>query len=105
MTGWDTRDGIEETLVITQEGKQSMADNDTPYQYTTLECYASLAELAASLQAGQCNVEVQAAVLVLAELTLDALKNASVSHLDAVCAECSELVRRLGEAERATADG
>ena len=71
---------------------------------STLQAYASLAELAASLQQGRLTVEVQAAVLVLSELTLNALKDSPAAHLDAVVAEASELIRRLAETERATAD-
>ncbi len=72
--------------------------------FTTLQAYASLAELAAALQQDRCTVEVQASILVLSELTLNALKDSPAAHIDAVVAECSELIRTLAAAEAATVD-
>lgn len=75
----------------------------TPTEYTTIQCYGALCELAASLQQGRCTVEVQSAVVVLFEVTLNALRDSPPAHIDSVLAEAAELIRRLGEAERATA--
>lgn len=72
--------------------------------YSSVACYGALCEAAAAIQQLAGTVEVQAAVLVLGEVTFSALRDSTPAHLDAVLGEAGEVVRRLAAAEVATGE-